>query len=97
MRRAVSKSAAALESHNAADPVEVNKVCRIKLKVPYQTDSDIALLPDLNYQLGPTLMCLQCLDQASCLLIMIINKHIGNHCFKGGLNLVKICFAFLQQ
>ena len=52
MRRAASESAAAPVSHNAADPVELNDVCRTKLKLPYQTDSDAALLPDLIHQLG---------------------------------------------
>ena len=32
-------------SHNAADPVKLNNVCRTKLKLPYQTYSDAALLP----------------------------------------------------
>ena len=52
MRGAASESAAAPVSHNAADPVELNDVCRTKLKLPYQTDSDAALLPDLIHQLG---------------------------------------------
>ena len=43
MREAASESAASLVSHNAADPVELNDVCRTKLKLPYQTDSDAAL------------------------------------------------------
>ena len=37
--------------HNAADVVELSDVCRTKLKLPYQTDSDAALLPDLIHQL----------------------------------------------
>ena len=52
MSGAASESAAAPVSHNAADPVELNDVCRTKLKLPYQTDSDAALLPDLIHQLG---------------------------------------------
>ena len=52
MRRAASESAAAPGSHNAAGPVELNDVCRTKLKLPYQTDSDAALLPNLIHQLG---------------------------------------------
>ena len=35
MRRAASESAAAPGSHNAAGPVELNDVCRTKLKLPY--------------------------------------------------------------
>ena len=52
MRRAASEPAAAPVSHNAAGPVELNDVCRTKLKLPYQTDSDAALLPNLIHQLG---------------------------------------------
>ena len=52
MSGAASESAAAPVSHNAADPVELNDVCRTKLKLPYQTDPDAALLPDLIHQLG---------------------------------------------
>ena len=52
MRRAASESAAAPVSHNAAGPVELNNVCRTKLKLPYQTDLDAALLPNLIHQLG---------------------------------------------
>ena len=52
MRRAASESAAAPVSHNAAGPVELNDVCRTKLKLSYQTDSDAALLPNLIHQLG---------------------------------------------
>ena len=52
MRRAASESAAAPVSHNAAGPVELNDVCRTKLKLSYQTDSDAALiLPNLIHQL----------------------------------------------
>ena len=43
MRGAASESAAAPVSHNAADPVELNDVCRTKL--------DAALLPNLIHQL----------------------------------------------
>ena len=50
MRGAASKSAATSVSHNAAVLVELNDVCRTKLKLPYQTDSDAALLPDLIHQ-----------------------------------------------
>ena len=52
MRGAASESAAAPVSHNAADAFELNDVCCTKLKVPYQTDSDAALLSDLIHQLG---------------------------------------------
>ena len=52
MRGAASESAAAPVLHNAADPVELNDVCRTKLKLPCQTDSDATLLPDLIHQLG---------------------------------------------
>ena len=52
MRGAASESAAAPVSHNAAGPIELNDVCRTKLKLPYQTDSDAALLPNLIHQLG---------------------------------------------
>ena len=52
MRRASSESAGAPVSHNAAGPVELNDVCRTKLKLPYQTDSDAVLLPNLIHQLG---------------------------------------------
>ena len=52
MSGAASESAAVPVSHNAADPVELNDVCRTKLKLSYQTDSDAALLPDLIHQLG---------------------------------------------
>ena len=52
MGGAASESAAAPVPHNAADPVELNDVCRIKLKLLYQTDSDAALLQDLIHQLG---------------------------------------------
>ena len=52
MSGAASESAAAPVSHNAAGPVEPNDVCRTKLKLPYQTDSDAALLPNLIHQLG---------------------------------------------
>ena len=53
MRGAASESASAPSSHNAADPVEQNDVCRTKLKLPCQTDSelDATLLPSLIYQL----------------------------------------------
>ena len=52
MRRAAPESAAAPVSHYAAGPVELDDVCRTKLKLPYQTDSDAALLPNLIHQLG---------------------------------------------
>ena len=52
MRRAPYESAAAPESHNAADPAELNVVCRSKPKLPNQTDSNAALLPYLTRQLG---------------------------------------------
>ena len=50
MRGAASESAAAPVSHNAAAPVQLNDLYRTKLKLPYQTDSDAALLPDLFHQ-----------------------------------------------
>ena len=49
---AASESAAAPVSHNAAEPVELNDVCRTKLKLKDQTDSDAALLPNLIHQIG---------------------------------------------
>ena len=52
MRRAAPESAAAPVSHYAAGPVELDDVCRTKLKLSYQTDSDAALLPNLIHQLG---------------------------------------------
>ena len=52
MRGAASESAAAPVSQNAAAPVELSDLCRTKLKLPYQTDSVAALLPDLFHQLG---------------------------------------------
>ena len=52
MRRAAPESAAAPVSHYAAGPVELDDVCRTKLKLPYQTDSDAALLLNLIHQLG---------------------------------------------
>ena len=52
MRRASYESAAAPESHNAADPAELNVVCRTKPKLPNQTDSSAALLPYLR-----TILC----------------------------------------
>ena len=52
MRGAASESAAASVSHNAAAPIELNDLCRTKLKLPYQTYSDAVLLPDLFHQLG---------------------------------------------
>ena len=52
MRGAASESAAAPVSHNAAGPVELNDVCRTKLKLPYLTYSDATLLPNLIHQLG---------------------------------------------
>ena len=52
MSGAASESAAAPVSHNAVDSVELNDVCRTKLKLQYQTHSDAALLPDLIHQLG---------------------------------------------
>ena len=39
-------------SHTAAEPVEFNDVCLTKLKLPYQTDSDPALLCVLNSSTG---------------------------------------------
>ena len=55
MRRTPYESAAAPMQHSAADPAEPNVVCvvcRTKLKLPDQTDSNAALLPYLIHQLG---------------------------------------------
>ena len=52
MRRTPYESAAAPMPHSAADPAEPNVVCRTKLKLPDQTDSNAALLPYLIHQLG---------------------------------------------
>ena len=52
MRGAASESVATPVSHNVAGPVKLNDVCRTKLKLPYQTDSDAALLLNLIHQLG---------------------------------------------
>ena len=52
MRRAPYESAAAPESHNAADPAELNVVYRSKPKLPKQTDSNAALLSYLIRWLG---------------------------------------------
>ena len=52
MTRAPYGSAAAPTSHNAADPAELNIVCRSKPNLPDQTDSNAALLPFLTHQLG---------------------------------------------
>ena len=53
MTRTPYESAAAPTSHNAADPAELNFVCRSKLtSVPNKTDSNAALLPYLTHQLG---------------------------------------------
>ena len=46
MRGAASESTAASVSHNGADLVEINGVCRTKLKLPHQTDSNADLLPN---------------------------------------------------
>ena len=50
MTRTPYESAAAPTSHNAADPAELNVVCRTNL--PNQTDSNAALLSYLTHQLG---------------------------------------------
>ena len=52
MTRTPYESAAAPTSHNAADPAELNVVCRSKPNLPNQTDSNAALLPYLTHQLG---------------------------------------------
>jgi len=46
------ESAAAPTSHSAGDPAEFNVVCRTKLNLPNQTDSNAALLLYLTHQLG---------------------------------------------
>ena len=45
MRGAASESAAAPVSHNATDPVELNDLCRTKLKLPYQTAGPLHMSP----------------------------------------------------
>ena len=52
MTRTLYESAATPTSHNAADPAELNVVCRSKPNLPNQTDSNAALLPYLTNQLG---------------------------------------------
>ena len=52
MTRTLFESAATPTSHNAADPAELNVVCRSKPNLPNQTDSNAALLPSLTHQLG---------------------------------------------
>ena len=52
MTRTPYESAATPTSHNAADPAELNIVCRSKPNLPNQTDSNAALLPYLTHQLG---------------------------------------------
>ena len=52
MRRTPYESAAAPMPHSAADPAELNVVCRTLLKLPDQTDSNAALLPYFIHQLG---------------------------------------------
>jgi len=47
MRRPPYESAAPPTSHSATDPAEFNVVCRTKLNLPNQTDSNAALLPVL--------------------------------------------------
>ena len=50
--RTPCESAAAPTLHSATDPAEFNVVCRPKPNLPNQTDSNAALLPYLNHQLG---------------------------------------------
>ena len=52
IRRTPYESAAAPTSHSAADPAELNVVCRSKSNLPNQTDSNTTLLPYLTHQLG---------------------------------------------
>ena len=52
MTRTPYESAATPTSHNAADPAELNLVCRTKPNLPNQTDTNAALLPYLTHQLG---------------------------------------------
>jgi len=52
MRRTPYESAVAPTSHSATDPAEFNVVCRTKLNLPNQTDSNAAPLPYLTHQLG---------------------------------------------
>ena len=52
MTRTPYESAATPKSHNAADPAELNIVCRSKPNLPNQTDSNVALLLYLTRQLG---------------------------------------------
>ena len=44
--------ASAPTSHNAADPAELNVVCRSKPNLPNQTDLNAAVLPYPTHQLG---------------------------------------------
>jgi len=50
-KRTPHESAAAPTSEGATDPAEFNVVCRTKLNLPSQTDSNAALLPYLTHQL----------------------------------------------
>ena len=52
MTRTPYESAATPTSHNAADLAKRNVVCRSKLNLPNQTDSNDTLLPYLTHQLG---------------------------------------------
>ena len=52
MTRTPYELAATPTSHNAADPAELNVVCRSKPNLPNQTDSNAALLLYLTHQLG---------------------------------------------
>ena len=52
MTRTPYELAAPPTSHNAADPSELNVVCRSKTNLPNQTDSNAALLPYLTHQFG---------------------------------------------
>ena len=52
MTRTPFESAATPTSHNAADPAELNVVCRSKPNLPNQTDANAALLRSLTHQLG---------------------------------------------
>ena len=48
MTRTPYELAAAPTSHNAAEPAELNVVCRSKPNLPNPTDSNAALLPYLT-------------------------------------------------
>lgn len=52
MRRMQYESAAAPTPHSATDPAKFSVVCRTKLNLLNQTDSNATLLPYLTHQFG---------------------------------------------